>query len=771
MKQNAEPNTQPKREGIALIMVLGFLSILILMVIAFLTNMRTERLVAETAKDDVRVRHLTHSALAVAMDDVNYILRNYTNGTTNWATGPRPVNIRVTPNWAIIVSTNFPPYTSTNLGPNVRLISGEVTNWLPRKYLSSQDVNYNATSKAAQANWVWIHDPNPRPGQQTNILGRYAYLVFDCTGMMDANLFTNSVQRDKGISVSEISIAYLPDVEGYSYKDKINSEDDFTANKANYSRFGTFPEILFLNDGVPNDREASALSIPDVNNLMPYSLCYDAGWWDWSVTNWSVSFSNAPIDINEWIGNPTNAYNAFRGVGFTATQASNMAVCYQDYVDGDSLPGVSGSETPKPDILCCETIPMINEIILTNQLSESGGFLTHKVYIDVELWYPFLGFTNNAIYTVDVSGWFRCDIVGLKPPPFANLPAINNYEFSENEPFGVLRCPLPPIPPVTNSLSATNMSLSLLLKNVRVLLSGTPTVVDSCTVLEGKPIRITVPLPAANSTICSNNGISVLDPRLNHLTNSWGLAPITYGTTNIVPGMMGLSANGDHEGTVMYVRNGPMQSVAELGFIPRGSPWTTIDLFSQQGRDLLAKFRTTNIVAGEKIYTNGLINPNTLFTNVLVAAFLDAPIEAYPGGTSSVLNAAMASSIVGPIYEISSNAAASAFDSPAGWVTTRAFAVQEILSTIGLDNNQKESIIRNSYRLFNPNQNLFTIVVIAQAINDNNDQGTIGVWDGENTDTIAGEKRAVALVWRDPFPDPATGRHEMFVRTFKYLDE
>ena len=234
----------------------------------------------------------------------------------------------------------------------------------------------------------------------------------------------------------------------------------------------------------------------------------------------------------------------------------------------------------------------------------------------------------------------------------------------------------------------------------------------------------------------------------------------------------------------MYVRNGPMQSVAELGFIPTGSPWTTIDLFSQKGRDLLAKFRTTSITAGTKIYTNGLINPNTLFTDVLIAAFRDAPIEEYPGDTSSSLgvDADMAGDIAAGMYEVSSNAALSGsnvFDSSAGWVTTRAFARKgsdkAILSdTYGLDNNQKESIIRNSYRLFNPNQQLFTIVVIAQAINDQPDgTGKYGTYGNE--DMIVGEKRAVALVWRDPFPDlpspPGSGRHEMFVRTFKYLDE
>ena len=152
------------------------------------------------------------------------------------------------------------------------------------------------------------------------------------------------------------------------------SEKNFFDNKANYSRFGTFPEILFLNDGVPNASgysEAQALSLTNVNNLMPYSLCYDAGWWDWSAANWKAGDYGATIDIGAWT-NELYARNAFQGVGFTAAQASNMAVCYQDYVDTDSLPGGT-NPVVNPSILCCETIPMINEVILTNELSESGG--------------------------------------------------------------------------------------------------------------------------------------------------------------------------------------------------------------------------------------------------------------------------------------------------------------------------------------------------------------------------------------------------------------
>jgi hypothetical protein len=55
---------------------------------------------------------------------------------------------------------------------------------------------------------------------------------------------------------------------------------------------------------------------------------------------------------------------------------------------------------------------------------------------------------------------------------------------------------------------------------------------------------------------------------------------------------------------------------------------------------------------------------------------------------------------------------------------------------------------------------------VAQTINDQDPRGTYD----PNEDTITGERRCVALVWRDPFPNE-DGRHNMFVRLFKYLDE
>ena len=776
---------RPDRNGVALIAVLGFLSVLVVMAVALLISMRTERLASEVALDDVACRILLEGVLSRAMSEVDM---DYGHGTNMAIRRPKAGAIAVSDDG---MNTN-------SIGSAFQLLGGKALDWIPKMYLNSSDPDYNGTNKAASARWILVRDDlNPDLNHQTNIIGRFAYISFDCTGMMDANLFTNPVQRGVGISVSEISIAYLPDVMGYLYNkdesEKRSSEENFFKNKANYSRFGTFPEILFLNDGVPNASgypEAQALSLTNVNNLMPYSLCYDAGWWDWSATNWNWKAGDygAPNNIGDWTNNPANAYNAFLGVGFTAAQASNMAVCYQDYVDTDSLPGGTTNPVANPSILCCETIPMINEVIFTNELTSDGVNVTLNTWIDVEVWYPFLGYTNLDHYTALVSGQFIGNTLLIPPDPdLSTGQSGNDYQFTGNNHFGILRCG-----PFTAQAAITNIytgdDLLVYVDNLIVLLQSGGQNVDRSVLPRPTPAlggSFPGDPPPPGSLHHMSAGYSALDPRLNQggvgYDQWWSKKEISPGTINFGWGNMGLSANGDLEGTVMYVRNGPMQSVAELGFIPTGSPWTTIDLFSPQGRELLAKFRTTNITAGTKIYTNGLINPNTLFTNVLIAAFRDAPIEAYPGDPSSSLrvDSDMAGDIAAGMYEISSNAALSGsnvFDSPAGWVTTRAFARKgsdkAILSDrYSLDNNQKESIIRNSYRLFNPNQQLFTIVVIAQAIND---QGRIGFWDGENIDTISGEKRAVALVWRDPFPDPppgGSGRHEMFVRTFKYLDE
>ena len=89
------------------------------------------------------------------------------------------------------------------------------------------------------------------------------------------------------------------------------------------------------------------------------------------------------------------------------------------------------------------------------------------------------------------------------------------------------------------------------------------------------------------------------------------------------------------------------------------------------------------------------------------------------------------------------------------------------LAQMGLNNNRRETLLRNTWGLFSPNNSLFTVVVVAQAIKEG--PTAVGLWGAD--DQITGERRAVALVWRDPFRTGANLHHEMFVRMFRYLND
>lgn len=747
MKQNIHRDGNVKREGIALVAVLGFLSILILMAVAFLMNMRTERLVAESAKDDVRTRQLTRGALASAMDSVDGFLDS-----------PAQLRVRMPVNYVVFESTN-----GTAPLKNVHLIDGQVTNWLPRQFLPGGMFNARSIEENS-AKWVLVKDP-----ATNRILGRYAFLIMDCTGMMDANLTDYPVQRGGGTSITEVSSAFLPEAVDATLVDK-----DLHNNRVNYSMFGTFPEILFLNDGITNASgypEKHALEATRINNLMPYSLCYDNGWWD--GTQWhTADIDGLPIDVRSWLGTDVlDIQKAFTDVGYTAPQAANMSWCVKDYLDDNDDPdNPSGANS-----VCGEAIPMINEIIVTNEIMlVDTTNIRHRVWFDVELWYPFLGYTNQHDYSLNiVSAKFRWPNARLQPKDpnnFAPDPAVY-YNAKTDPALKVIRCG--PFEIITNDLSVLSSDVLFGVRDISIQLLRGIVVVDS--VQPGATLKFEI---SANPVLPwrGQKDISVTDPRLNHLasfadgTKNWDTPPsATYKMINYGMPYLGTNINNQPEGLAMYVRNSTnLGSVAELGFIPTGDRWTTIDLFSTEGRDLLAKFRTRTLTT--KSYTNGLINPNSLYTNVLIAAFREAPVNEYPGGPVLFnVNDQMAVDIVESIYANGT----SSYDSAAGWVTTEAFATRGTLMDLyennpsyNMNNTKKESIIRNSYQLFNPNQQLFTIVVIAQVIND---QGTVGTFDEED-DAINGEKRAVALVWRDPFPNPS-GRHEMFVKLFKYLDE
>lgn len=776
MKTNSTDGAVTTRKGVALIAVLGFLSILVLMAVALLVSMRTERLASEAASDDDSSKFLLEGSLAAALDDIDDTLAN-----TNLADGPvgeRPANIRVPKNWAILWSSQ-----SNLVGGGMQLISGEVTNWIPRRYLSPEDPDFDAVSAASsEAKWVYIHDPtNPVSGR---LLGRYAYLALDCTGQLDANLVSDpaAVARTNGTSPGEVRIRALPDVGTHDPR-------YLSRNLENYHRFSTFPEILFGNDGVDDGSgfaENHALDLNAVDNFAPYSLCYDAGWWDWNTGEWRLPTK----DIRSWTA--ADAEAAFLDAGYTAAQAQQMGQCFGDYVDTDFRP-------TSLTIPCCEPVPMLNELIYNAVLTWEGNTLTYTINMDMECWFPFLGANNDHTYDAEIDemslvpdlvlrqqGWSGAQPTWtpLEPSRAEALnPSTPTAPFMvTGEPFRfAYTCQAPS----TGAVSVRCRSLRGVHAMVVDLSTGYPAddVQFSDDVYPSVPWSPSLSGPGS-VTVPNMRSLAVIDPRMNHLMSINGVqnwdapegGPTRGAVNSSMPGI-GVSISGDYEGTNMYVRNSTnIGSVAELGFIPTGDRWSTIDLFSPAGRTLLNKYRVGALTA--RTYTNGLINPNTSYSNVIVAAFLDAPIECYPGDPGAGrVDGYMATNIMQGFTDVTWNEGTvgkDTFDSPAGWVTTRAFAVRGTLANpsfraapYDMDNNKKESIIRNTYRLFNPNQNLFTVILVAQTLIDNNAHGK---WE-PGIDVVTGEKRAVALVWRDPFPDPETKRHQMNIRLFKYLDE
>ena len=69
----------------------------------------------------------------------------------------------------------------------------------------------------------------------------------------------------------------------------------------------------------------------------------------------------------------------------------------------------------------------------------------------------------------------------------------------------------------------------------------------------------------------------------------------------------------------------------------------------------------------------------------------------------------------------------------------------------------QEGIVRNTSGLLSVQQNLFTIF--------------LGVRVLDRSGTMAADQRAVAIVWRDPYPFDDQGHHRSFIRYFKWLTE
>ncbi|MGB4240563.1 MAG: hypothetical protein WBK37_04570, partial [Kiritimatiellia bacterium] len=185
--------TRRNQQGVALIVVLGFLSIMIIMALAFLTQARVERQVASATLEAMRGRQILRTALNAAMNDYSVEL------AAHQLVMP-PVNTDYD------MFTSIPPKPIMGMGgrtigqDNIELLVGEVEDWIPRKYFNPP---YNAKTRVpANAEWILVRD-DPSSSQPSRILGRYAYVCFDMSGGVDGNL----VARESEVAGQDARVA------------------------------------------------------------------------------------------------------------------------------------------------------------------------------------------------------------------------------------------------------------------------------------------------------------------------------------------------------------------------------------------------------------------------------------------------------------------------------------------------------------------------------------------------------------------------------------
>ncbi len=754
------------RQGIALIVVLGFLSILILMAVALVTLTRTERLVAATSVEGIRAKVLARGAIDAAINDIN---RDF------WPDRHIHPSKR---DRALFQSQG----TGGVLGPNMSIFDSEATNWVPRKYLSTGDSDFNIRSKWQNAQWILVRDPtNTATG---TILGRYAYLAVDCTGLLDANLVASPSPGAGGTYTSmpmRTSVRHVP-IEQLSETfagSGFTASDWFIENRNNYHGFSTIREIVAFNDGAPGIypfTERRVFDGPLVNNLGPFSLSYDQGWWDWSSGQWRRGMPPAiPENVNTWTDG--QAMDVFQQVlGLDSAMADEMLIAFRDYIDTDRIPQSTTAFT-------VEAVPMLNEFIVGARIdTDASDIVDVTIFIAVETWYPFPSRTPLTGYGFQVnrptisSQIGLGDIVvqiaapGIGPIDYGTVSPVDSDVIGPISYNDGLPQVWPPLEYRIRNLGVpTNTPLRISTTFYEVQIWNDVNEIDRMQGPRSVPrIDIRVPGSGGSESGVSQSSLQANDPRLNHIPEQWDTATPTPG------GLNPSTAARDLEGRDMFVRDGPLQCVSELGFLlsPRKPgqaavmPWQTVDIFTTEGRQLLTRFRTETMTG--QVWTNGKLNPNTLFSNTLYAAFhginiAEVPELDVPGQPPYALwtDPMQIGYLTGSMYDNSANALTTgpdSFDSGAAWVDTLVMQAGQALAVVGLNNNQREAIIRNSFRMFQPTENLFTVFVVAQVFGDG------------DVNNLTGEKRAVAQVWRDPFPNE-NGRHDWFIRMMRYLDD
>ncbi len=777
-------------EGVALIIVLGFLGLMLMMAVTFMTQARVERLVSDSSTEAMRARQIAQTGIAAGIQDyVNAIQKLKSQSEDEhdiFLSGD--------------IDTDLYSYGNETYG-TTNLWRGKVKDWV-------WDWHREGTGgdNVRNMKWMWVGE---EPGKMSRILGRYAYACFDMSGAVDANLLGLEFGEDLdpeqyGAQTNRNNVRKMI-LGAVRSEPEMNTESQYrlAQYQSMWQGFDTPLALKKLTDGSWNDgRKSGANRWSAIGNdessvgklADDYLSCYSyAAVHKGSGTSARMKCTADNIKGSSLFGKIVQASGGNR---------TDVEKALKDYTSAGNVP--EGTDYPS-----VKAVPMFNEMYAKLELLHDGNIPKLKLTLKVEFWFPFESRENaggtyklkapsvamsGTTPSADIAIRYRAVLEGsgkvvgdtLTGAPEKAEVAVS-ADWNEGKPMSV---------PDENALvyefafpaTVTQRVAQLMLDNIRItdglkLENGDGKTVDTMPDKLSMGWASTRPTltPSANTMTAD---MEVIDPRLNHIAGMWVSADEnSLGEKNAAAKRGQDQAKtklGYEPAPSFYCRNGAMKSPAELGYLPvydGQTPWMTLDIFTDEGIDLMNQLvcpaeADWNLLEERKVYyTNGTINPYTKDQAVLNGAFygLDLRVPGCQGDPDD--NEVMG---VGRTKELTDQLIKTTTpenhtfkkDGAAGWGRVLRY------KGFSLNKNQRVGLMHNTWGLFNESDKLFVIVVVAQSISEAPDNvDRVGHWN-EDEDEITGERWAVALCWTDASADVGQSTtKETDIIMFQYLNE
>ncbi len=773
-----------ERRGIALVIVLGLMAMLAILGISFATTMRTEHRAARMGGDNLGAIEMTYYGLAEALYHLDRNAEQVQWVAPNW------------PKYTIHSGDNAFHPDKISSGLNDMLVG--YGTWFTPSAIVGGPAGGGARDETNNVRWIRVRTPEGR------IIGQFCYMLIDVSGFLDPNgnystipELARSQTRQFGTNVTELALTnpILRELrtgrERFIYDGRIGAP-----RRKPYGRIETIADMRpALNWQDLWDGQAP---LPNLiaSNFFPFSY-FPPGYAD-ATTREAKPQTDLRGTGSELMARASEIRAALTGL-IPATEMDAFFNNLIDYVDDDYVPGgLASSIGPgqnNADSFCTEPVPMLNELQIGCIFQGGGPTISLRFRVHTELFFPFL-FTSNSLTSAppppQVQLRFRGRLEGgtFEPKTFNQTVTINwNPNWWVRS--GATAASDPTTPQITTH--AINLTMTAPATNAappeRFVIEEWSVTLPNGVVLDRlapggngvvADLRMDEWLTAnVNSPQAFYCGWECNDPRINWLLGNSTHWPYSYKARALgnpfdpdvtTFGKMNRSAQKEQGEWVMYVSNGPLYSIGELGYLLIRStrPWQTISFFPAPGGGV-AILPVLDRFTLFPYPRHGLVNINTRITNVLATAFNNCRIELAPGIWPAGFNEITAR--VSPTEAMELAGVIVAARPNPGFinmsdirnVSALGTAVPRITSWLA-----REGLIRNTHGLLGIRQNLIMALIAGQSLQQFTDPET-----GSSSITRLAGHRAFATIWRDPYKENIGGQlmHRTFVRNFRWYDE